>query len=219
MMQKKIINLDTWDRKDAYRHYISFDNPSFNLTAPLEIGALYDYCKQRKQNLYFSYLYLATRVVNEIKEFHYRIENKEVVYYEKIDCAPTVLDENKKLLFSHLNYNHNAQQFIKNSQEVTNKVLKDKILDPGDQLSVIYATVIPWVAFTGLRHPVFNKGGNGIPVIAFGKIYEQGKHKFIPIALDVHHALMDGYHAGLFFEKLQEYFSNPSILEAGSTKP
>ncbi len=210
-MQTKIIDIETWERKDAYNHYISFQNPSFNLTAPLEIGPLYDFCKQNNQNLYFSYLHLATKVVNEIDEFHYRIDDNGVAWFERIDCAPTVLNENKKLLFSHLDFYSNQKLFIQNSQKVTRHVLENQKMDAGYKLHVIYTTALPWVAFTSVRHPVPKHGGHGIPLIAFGKIYEQNEKRMIPVSLDVHHALMDGYHAGLFFEKLQEYFLNPTM--------
>jgi len=205
MLIKKI-DIPSWERKDAYKHYIGFQNPYFNLTAHLEIGPLYNYCKQRSQSIYFTYQHLTTKVANEIDEFHYRIEDEGVKWFERIDCAPTLLDEKKKLLFSHLDYHENQELFIKNSQEITQQVIENNILDPGNKLHVIYTTAIPWVAFTSVRHPFHEYGGHGIPIIAFGKIYDLNGKKLMPVSLDVHHALMDGYHAGLFFEKLQEYF-------------
>jgi len=210
-MQTTKINIDTWERKDAYYHYLGFENPNFNLTAPLEIGPLYNYCKKGNQSLYFTYLYLTTRVANEIEEFHYRINGKDVIRFERIDCAPTLLNKKKKLLFSHLDFMDSEASFIKNSEDISQQVLQNGILDPGNKLHVIYATAIPWVAFTSLRHPVQQKRGNGIPILAFGKIYNQNGKKWMPVSLDAHHALMDGYHAGLFFEKLQSYFLNPPI--------
>ncbi len=209
-MQTRKIDIETWGRKDAYHHYISFQDPNFNITAPLEISPLFDFCKQNNQNLYFSYLHLATRAVNEIDEFHYRINENGVTWFERIDCAPTVLDKNKKLLFSHLDYYSNQKTFIENSQKVTQEVLENGKMDAGNKPSVIYTTALPWIAFTSVKHPVPQKGGSGIPIIAFGKIYEQNEKRWMPVSLDVHHALMDGYHAGMFFEKLQEYFLYPS---------
>ena len=209
-MQSRKIDIETWERKDAFNHYASFQNPNFNITAPLEIGPLYNYCKTKNQNLYFTYLHLVTKVVNEIEEFHYRISDHDVFWYERIDCAPTVLDENKKLLFSHLNYLPNQEDFIINSQAVTHDVIEKHKMDPGNKPNVIYTTAIPWVAFTSVKHPVSKQAGTGIPLIAFGKIHEQNGKMMMPVSLDVHHALMDGYHAGMFFEKLQEYFLNPS---------
>lgn len=205
-MQTRKIDVEKWERKEAFRHYSTFQNPYFNLTAPLEITPLYHYCKQENQSLYFTYLYFTTLVVNEIDEFHYRFEGDEVKWYERIDCAPTLLNENKKLLFSHLDFKTNEKEFIENSQKETQSVLNAERLDPGHRLNVIYTTAIPWVAFTSVRHPVKQTGGNGIPLIAFGKIYEQGNKMMMPVSLDVHHALMDGYHAGMFFERLQKYF-------------
>jgi chloramphenicol O-acetyltransferase type A len=104
------------------------------------------------------------------------------------------------------------QHFIENSHAETQRVLKKNVMDAGNQANVIYTTVIPWVSFTSLRHPVGQSAGSGIPLIAFGKFYEQAARKFMPVSLDVNHALMDGYHAGMFFEKLEAYFTQPHTI-------
>ena len=36
-----------------------------------------------------------------------------------------------------------------------------------------------------------------------GKYFEQEGKRFLPLAIQVHHAVCDGYHVGLFVEKLQ----------------
>lgn len=38
-----------------------------------------------------------------------------------------------------------------------------------------------------------------------GKYFERDKKRFLPLAIQVHHAVCDGYHIGLFASKLQEY--------------
>ena len=42
-----------------------------------------------------------------------------------------------------------------------------------------------------------------LPIFTMGKCFERdGKH-LLPLSIQVHHAVCDGYHVGLFVEKLQ----------------
>jgi len=43
--------------------------------------------------------------------------------------------------------------------------------------------------------------------IVLGKCTEEGGRFVMPISVSGHHALMDGIHAGLFFEKYEQYAS------------
>ena len=51
--------------------------------------------------------------------------------------------------------------------------------------------------------------GESIPRIAFGKFIKEGERIFLPISVEVHHALMDGLHVGRFMMRLEEMLANP----------
>ena len=42
-----------------------------------------------------------------------------------------------------------------------------------------------------------------MPVFTIGKYFAQEDKIMLPLALQVHHAVCDGYHVGMFLEKLQ----------------
>ena len=44
-----------------------------------------------------------------------------------------------------------------------------------------------------------------LPIITFGKYFEQTGRVLLPVALQLHHAVCDGYHAGLFVSELQRF--------------
>ncbi|PKP07825.1 MAG: chloramphenicol acetyltransferase, partial [Bacteroidetes bacterium HGW-Bacteroidetes-3] len=50
-----------------------------------------------------------------------------------------------------------------------------------------------------------NEGLMGIPKLVFGKIFNENEIKKIPFSVEVHHALMDGYHVGLLYKKMQQF--------------
>jgi len=67
----------------------------------------------------------------------------------------------------------------------------------------IFLSCLPWMRFTSLTNP--NGGPNDcIPRISWGKLDNQGSRWTIPVAVQVHHALVDGVHVGKFYEALAE---------------
>ena len=81
--------------------------------------------------------------------------------------------------------------------------LKDHVAHLDDW---IYLTCVPWLSFTGLTHPT-NGRDDCIPRIAWGKVERHGETWRMPVAIQVHHALVDGRHIGQFFAALEEWLT------------
>ena len=66
-------------------------------------------------------------------------------------------------------------------------------------------SMVPWVEFTGFNINVFDEGKFLLPIFTMGKFFERDGKRLLPLAIQVHHAVCDGYHVGVFVEKLQSY--------------
>ena len=66
-------------------------------------------------------------------------------------------------------------------------------------------SMVPWLEFTGFNINVFDEGKFLLPVFTMGKFFERDGRRLLPLAIQVHHAVCDGYHMGQFVEKLQGY--------------
>ena len=66
-------------------------------------------------------------------------------------------------------------------------------------------SMVPWLEFTGFNINVFDEGKFLLPVFTMGRFFERDGKRFLPLAIQVHHAVCDGYHIGQFVEKLQGY--------------
>lgn len=73
----KIIDYDTWDRNYIFDAYKGTDFPYINIGCDLDITNLYQYVKEEDLSLYFSMIYAATKIANEVKNFGYRFEEKD----------------------------------------------------------------------------------------------------------------------------------------------
>jgi chloramphenicol O-acetyltransferase len=61
-------------------------------------------------------------------------------------------------------------------------------------------------------HPIHLSPADSIPRFAWGKIFEEGGARKIPLSAQAHHALLDGLHMGRFFEKVQDLLNAPGYL-------
>ena len=66
----------------------------------------------------------------------------------------------------------------------------------------MHCSSLPWVNFSGHKEP-FKGDKDSIPKLAFSKMDNLGTKKEMKIAVSVNHALVDGYHVGLFNDRLQ----------------
>lgn len=46
------------------------------------------------------------------------------------------------------------------------------------------------------------------PMVTWGKYYEDGNRILMPLTLQVHHAVADGYHCSLFYKEVNEMIEN-----------
>ena len=66
-------------------------------------------------------------------------------------------------------------------------------------------SMVPWLEFTSFNINVFDEGKFLLPIFTMGKFFERDGKRFLPLAIQVHHAVCDGYHMGAFVARLQEY--------------
>jgi chloramphenicol O-acetyltransferase type A len=58
---------------------------------------------------------------------------------------------------------------------------------------------------------------DSIPKIAFGRIDAQGDHLWMPLSVEVHHALMDGLHVGRFIQQFEAALGESDVWLGGRT--
>lgn len=209
-MHRKL-DLATWNRREHFEFFTQFDEPYFGLVTEIDATEAYQYCKATKQPFFLFFHYQALRAVNEIEAFRYRISNKEVLIYDTIHLTTTILREDQTFSFSFIPY---ATHFETFKEEALKEIARVKqtsglgLTEHTARLDAIHCTTVPWVQFTGITHPRLFRGTDSIPKFAFGKYYYKENRLLLPVNVNVHHGLMDGFHVGLYLELLQELLVN-----------
>lgn len=207
---KNIINKSEWNRLEHFNFFSSFKEPFWGLTENVDFSLLYRFAKDEKIHFYSTYLYLIVKCVNEVEEFKMRYSENEVYGYDVISVSPTVLREDNTFGFSYVDYQNSFQNFSKNLSVETLKVKQTPGLNLGEYRDdVIHFSSLPWFTFSSLSHARSLNGIDSCPKISIGKITQSGSQLIMPVSVHVNHALVDGYHMHLFFEKLKQYLACP----------
>ncbi len=203
-MNYKKLDINLWERKAQFEFYKDYEQPFFNVTANIEVSNLYQFCKENNYSFFLSCLYISTKTANSIKEFRIRLVDGKPIVYDKINSGSTVLKDDNTFFFCHLEFFNNLEKFLTNSRKQINIQKKLEFRSGGrNNQAVIYHSTLPWISFTSVQHAQDSTKGNSVPKVVFGKYFNENNKLLMPLSVEVHHALADGFHVGLFFEKFQ----------------
>ena len=161
--------------------------------------------KANKKSFFLTYLYIALKAANEIENFKYRIVDGRVYLFEQINVSSIINRPDGTFGFGYMDYDKEDNIFFENAVKEIAQVRCSKDLIPAiSGENVIHFSAIPWLNFTGLSHARSFSYPDSCPKVSFGRITEQNGVKTMPVSIHAHHGLVDGYHVGLFVDRLQE---------------
>lgn len=207
------IDMDNWNRKQHFEHYLKNVKCGFSITSNIEVTALVPAVKAKSLKLYPVLLYMVTTVVNMQREFRTCFnDDKELGYWEAMNPSYTVFHQDTHT-FSSLwtEYTDDFNEFYQNIQVDIEKYADSKDLFPKPDCppNCMPISCIPWTSFTGFNLNLFNDNQFLLPIVTIGKYFEQGNILQLPVCLQIHHAVADGYHAAQFMNQLQQLASLP----------
>lgn len=206
------LDLERWPRRAAFEFFRGYDNPYFNVCAPLDAGPLVELSRSgRGVSFSLASLYLALRAANEHEPFRWRLSGGRVLVHEVIHAGTTALLDQDRLAFVYFDYDPDFAVFREGAERARRSLQggADVIDARDDRTDLIHFSSLPWVAFTSISHARNWGREDSVPKITFGKHHRAGDRTHLPVSVEVHHALMDGVHVGRFFERLQGLLAEP----------
>lgn len=205
---KKTLDLQTWNRREHFEFFSKFEEPFFGVVAEVDCTAAYRKCKENGDSFFLYYLHKALLAANRIENFKYKAVGNQVFFYDQVDATPTIAREDGTFGFSYLKFNEDYEIFRQQASAVIEIIRKGSGLFPPPQLEVfeqvIEVSSLPWIDFSSLSHARSFGYKNSNPKISFGKLSEKNTKLVMPVAVHVHHGLMDGLHVGLFYKYFQD---------------
>ena len=199
------IDFENWERRATFEFFKDYKDPFFNMAANLDVTRLYHFCKDQKIPFSIACLYFSVAAANEIREFRLRMISERVVEFDKVEATQTILNEDNTFSFCYFPMKDSLEEFVSSGVESREKYRALKTFDVEvDRIDLIYYSVIPWISFTSFKHANSGDNRQTVPRMVFGKMFQDGERRLIPFSVEAHHALMDGYHVGRYFNLFQE---------------
>jgi chloramphenicol O-acetyltransferase type A len=218
-------DLDTkrWVRRAAYEHFRDFEQPFFSVCSRVDVAPLKAALAQRPGlRLSLACHHLALRLANEQPPFLLRLLGHgglaRVRMHDSVDASITVLRADESFGFAHLPWRAGLADFSRQAAAAMQAVregapgFQDPVPAADDAVALMYFTTLPWLHFSSFTHARPGRAdalNDSIPRVAFGRIDADGPRQWMPVALDVHHALMDGLHAGRWLQAFEEGLAAP----------
>lgn len=203
-MNFTIIDKENWDRKEYFEHYFSELPCTYSMNVKLDITEL----KKKNQKLYPAMLYYITTIVNRHREFRTSFNEKGQlgVFDEMIPCYTVFHKDTETFSNIWTDYFEEYKDFY-DAYEKDMKdygTLKGMLTKPDMPANNFPVSMIPWTTFEGFNLNLQKGYGYLLPIFTMGKYYEENERYILPLAIQVHHAVCDGFHVCRFINELQE---------------
>lgn len=208
----KTITFADAHRRKHFDFFRNMDQPHFNIVANVDITAFLHTVKVQQLPFTPAMVYLLARAANEIAVFRWRIRGQEVVEHASVQPSFTVsTDVSDVFSFCTVDYHPSAAVFLADALATiehmkTNPDFED---EPGRD-DFLFMSAIPWISFTGLTHAMHYSPVDAVPRISWGKYFAQGDRQMMPLAVQAHHALVDGSDMGKYFIRVQALLDAPA---------
>lgn len=211
-MQFNLINIEKWNRKEYYIHYMNELRCTYSLTVNIDITKLKATAKEINKRIYPIQIYMIATVVNQYKEFRMDTNSYgEPGYWDEVNPSYTVFNKDNETFSSiWTNYNRIFSRFYDRCIKDIDKYSQSTCLNPKpNKLSNSFTiSSLPWINFRGFNINVFNEGHYLPPIFTIGKFIKTEDAVLMPLSIQVHHAVCDGYHVGKFVKSLQDLSFN-----------
>jgi chloramphenicol O-acetyltransferase type A len=130
---------------------------------------------------------------------------------ESMYGGATVLRDDDSFGFAYLEPTRDYAQFARSGAAAVEAARSRSAgFEPrvGDD-ALVHFTTLPWLHFSSFSHARNWGREDSIPKISFGRADAEGSRLWLPVSVEVHHALMDGLHVGRYFQRLEAMMADP----------
>jgi chloramphenicol O-acetyltransferase type A len=203
---KHLIDLETWPRREHFAFFSAFEEPFFGLVANVDCTTALAEAKRLGVSFFLYYLYHALEAANEVEAFRYRIEDGQVYRYDRVHASATLGRADHTFAFSFIEQHDTLNGFIAAAEAEIAAVQAStglRLSPTTGRHDTVHCSALPWVRFTGLTHARSFTHPDSCPKISFGQVFPEGDTLQMPVSVNLHHGLGDGYHVGLFLAAFQ----------------
>ena len=205
-MNSTKISLDEWSRGSLFEFYIKKMRIVMSLTVEIDVAPLLAYVKKNHLKFYPSMIWIVSKVINSHDEFKYSWDNDgNLIRWDHISPSYTVFnqeDENFSKFVTE--YTDNLLEFHQRTVDDQRKYRDARAIIGNQPENFFDVSCLPWVKYQHFDVHVFDEGKFLAPVVTWGKYECENGKTLMPLTMNIHHAVADGFHLSRFFTEVQE---------------
>lgn len=192
----RYIDVETWNRKDAYRLFSRGYLPFFAVTTPLDVTELCRYAKQEGLSFYRAMVYVVARAMNEVEPFRLRIRRDGIALCESVSPSYTTAGENGTFGICDVDYlpGESMGDFCRRARETEQRQAEAMVVEDDVRDDLIFLSSVPWFVTTGVLQEQPTDPDDSFPRVLWDRIHEEGGRKMVNLTLQLNHRLLDGGH-------------------------
>ena len=206
-MKYETVNLNTWKRGNLFRFYIDNLRNVMSMTVDIDATALIEFVHAHGLKFYPTMMWVVSKAINQREEFKYGWDKEgNLIRWDYI--SPYYADFHK-----------DDEQFVKLVTEYSDDLFEfhSRFLADRERYKDLRAfdltehsvntfdvSCLPWVRYKNFDIHVFDEGKYLAPVVTWGKYEIENGKTVLPLSMNIHHAVADGWHLSRFFVDVQE---------------
>ena len=205
MAEGEWIDLVRWKRREHYRLFRSYQHPFFSVTAAVDVTRVWHRSRASGGPSFFlTTLFLMLNAANGVEAFRLRLRPRGVWRHDRVAVGPTIPRTDGTFGFARLEAADDLASFLAKGKAAVTTAATRRTLAPGNTADdIIHHSTLPWLHFTSFTNAMPGHS-DSIPRIVFGACQTMNKRTTMPVAVEVHHALVDGIDVARFFERFSE---------------
>ncbi len=200
------INRETWPRRSHFDLFNEMNHPWFDMCTTVDITLPWTLCRAKDGPSFFAAtLFLAINAANAVKEMRTRIRGEEIIVHDRIYASSTMMRDDETFGFGFIKSDDDFASFARATAAEVKRIKNESgVLVDRDIDDVIHFSVVPWMSFTSIGQPRHQGGNDSVPKIVIGRCEKRDSRWHLPVAVSLHHGLVDGLHVSRFYANFQK---------------
>ena len=173
------IDYAAWPRRPYFEHYHRDVPCWYSMTVDVDISALLPRLRGSGLRFYPSVIHGISRMVNADPALRMAMDETGAIgVYDRVDPTYTIFHKD-------------------------DETFEARPPEAGQGLFNISA--VPWASFRSLHLELPEANDYLLPIFTLGRYRKENGRTLLPLAMQVHHGVTDGFHVGRFFNRLQAW--------------
>ncbi|MCB7135101.1 CatA-like O-acetyltransferase [Cellulosimicrobium marinum] len=214
MNQLRPVDTASWPRREHFEHYRHRVPCTYAATVDLDVTALVAALRAASRKTYVAQVWALATVVDRHAAFRTDVTPDGAPgVWDVLHPAFTVLNPERETFASvwapydrdFASFHAHAAALLAEHRGATAFVPQDDV--PPNTFDV---SSLPWTRFTSFTLQLAHGWEHLRPIFTLGRQEPRGDRTLLPLAIQVHHAAVDGFHLGRFVEDLEALVADPS---------